>query len=191
MLTETREGIRQYLTILSDGKFHKSVPEGTEGAVIREYEDKAGVKQTKTELVFDSVTGKITDVSFEDSDYGKNLKIELDGDGIISVGTSSSFGEDLMKKLPNIKLEQEVKLVPYSFTTGSKNKKGVTVYQNEEKVENFYYNGATKENINGIPVAEGDTTIFDSDDWKMHFMKIRKFLILEVEKLIESNFNGL
>lgn len=190
MKTEKFEGGKKYVSILSDGKFHQSVPEGTEGAVTRTYEDKDKVEHTKTELVFDSVSGMITKISFEDGEFGKNLLIEIDGDGIVQLNTASNFGEDLMKKIPNINLKEEVKLVPFSFEDNGKSKKGVTVYQNEVKIDSHYYDLEKKISCNGIPETEGDTKKFDSDDWKMHFMRVRKFLIGEVEKIIKDNFGG-
>lgn len=183
MQTVTNENNKKFLTVLADGKFHQSVPEGTEGAIVRTYEDKDGVEKTKTELVFDEVIGKITKMSFEDGDFGKNLQLEIDADGVISLSTASNFGEDMMKKLPAIDLSKEVKLVPYSFEDGGKSKKGITVYQDDVKIDSYYWDKMEKKSINGIPEPEGDTSKFDSDDWKMHFMVVRKFLIKEVENL--------
>lgn len=181
--TNNNTGVRKFITVLADGKFHQSVPEGTEGAVIRKYKDKDDVEHSKTELVFDEVSGIITHISFKEGDYGKSLEVQLDGDGVISVSTLSNFGEDLMKKLPALDLTKPVRLVPYAFADDKgKNRRGTTVYQDDQKVYSFY---STKDNQpqNGIPAPEGDVEGFDSDDWKMHFMKVRKFLVGEVEKL--------
>jgi hypothetical protein len=180
---------RKYITILADGKFHQTVEDGTPGSVVREYEDKERNMKQKIELVHDSVTGKITKVSFEDGEYGKSLQIELDNEGIISAGTTSNFGVDLMKKLPAIDLSKEVKLAPYSFNDDKdKNRKGVTVYQDGEKVESFYWDSENKKSINGLPEPEGDTKGFDADDWKMHFMVVRKFLVKEIDALALKHF---
>ena len=183
-------GDKVFVTVLADGKFHQAVPEGTEGAVVRTYEDKNGEEKTKTELVFDTVKGMITKIEFVDGEFGKSMHVEIDNDGIISVGTASNFGEDLMKKLPAVDLSKEVTLTPYSFTPkGEENsKKGITVYQDGIKIQSHYYKADPENegkwlNINGIPETEGDTSGFDSDDWKMHFMVVRKFLIKEIEKL--------
>jgi hypothetical protein len=177
---------KKYISILSDGKFHQTVEDGTPGSIVREYEDKEGNMKQKVELVFDDVVGKITNVSFEEGEFGKNINIEIDNEGIISAGVATNFAEDLMKKIPAIDLAKEVKLVPYAFVTKEgKNKKGVTVYQDGEKVESAYYNADTKKATNGIPQPEGDTAKFDSDDWKMHFMKVRKFLIGKIEEQFE------
>lgn len=187
-LNNTETSGKKFLSILADGKFHQTVADGTEGAVVREYEDKDGKEQSKTELVFGEVEGLITEISFDESDYGKNLIIEIDGEGEIKIGTASNFGEDLLKKIPSIDKSKPVKLVPYSFTDDKgKTRKGVTVYQDDKKVENYYYDSVNKKAINGIPQAEGDTSKFDKDDWKMYFMKVRKFLINQVEGGKEDN----
>lgn len=184
---KNKGGNKKYLSVLSDGKFHQTVQEGTPNSIKREYEDKDGGKHTKIELVFDEISGKITDVSFEDGDFGKNLRVELDKEGIMSLGTSSNFGEDLMKKLVGMNPSLVYRFVPYAFTAeNGKMKKGMTVYQGETKIESFYWNPMTKQPTNGIPVPEGDTSTFDSDDWKMHFMKVRKFLIGEVSRVWEK-----
>lgn len=190
MEVKTHEDSKKYLSVLADGKFHQTVPEGTEGAVVRTYKDKDDVDQTKTELVYNEVSGKITKLAFEEGNFGENLQIEIDGDGVVSLGTASSFGEDIMKKLPAIDLSKPVKLVPYAFEDGGKSRKGVTVYQDEKKVESHYYDKDAKKSINGIPEPEGDVSTFKSDDWKLHFMLVRKFLVKEVNTIIANNFEN-
>lgn len=187
MNTGVNEAGKKYLTVLADGRFHQTVPAGTEGAVVRTYEDKEGVEQSKTELVFDFVSGVITGMKFRDGDFGTSLQIELDGDGVVDFNTASNFGEDLMKKIPSIDLSQPVKIVPYAFEDDKKKSvKGVTVYQNGEKVYSYYYDTEKKEVKNGLPQPEGDTKTFKSDDWKMYFMVVRKFLVGEVQKIIDG-----
>lgn len=190
MKESKNESVRQYLTILTDGKLHKDVPEGTEGEIKREVKDKQTgvVTGIKNELVFDEVSGIITNISFKEGKFGTNIQIEIDKDGVLSLGTASEYGEDIMKKIPNIDLSKEVKIVPYSFTAEGKSKKGVTIYQDGNKIGSFYFDPATKTGINGIPLTEGDTSKFTSDDWKLHFMLVRKFLVNQLEALITEKF---
>ena len=188
---------KKFITILSDGKFHQTVPEGTLGSVKRSYEDKEGVMQTKNELVFDEVIGKITAITFQDGGFGENLQLEIDGEGVISASTNSGFGEDLMKKIVGMDLALEYKFVPYSFSTDKgKNKKGVTIYLGDQKIDSFFYNPMTKETTNGFPVPDGDTKTYKSDDWKIYFLMVKKFLITEVKKLpqykvVDNTMDGL
>lgn len=189
MQTEQTTSGKRYLTILSDGKFHQEVPEGTEGAVVREYKKSTGQKGSKTELVFGSVSGKITGVSFFDGDFNKTLQIKLDNNGVVSVNTKSDFGTDLMRKLPNVDLSESVTLKPYSFEDDNgKLRRGVTVEQGGNKLSNYYFQDG--KSVNGMPEPDGDTSAFDADDWTHYFAQVRKFLIAQVEENIVSKFSN-
>lgn len=194
-----------FFSALADGKFHLTVPEGTEGAVKREYETSDGKKGEKWELVADFISGVINNLNVRDGDYGKQLFISFaneEGDEskppvVISLNISSNFAEDFMKKLPNINIEKKVKLVPYSFEDENGKKcRGITVYQDDKKIKGYYHEKKTVKKgkkeftrlvpIHGYPAPEGAEK-FDSDDWKIYFAQARKFLMGEVEK--HSLFN--
>src|SRR3990167_120063 len=64
-----------FLTILSDGKLHHTVPEGTANAVRRDYETSSGERGVKFELLAESIKGKIENLLFYEGDYGKQLQI--------------------------------------------------------------------------------------------------------------------
>jgi hypothetical protein len=182
---------KKYLTVLSDGKFHQSVPDGIPNSIVREYADRQGTKHSKTELVYGGVKGLITGITFKDGEYGMSIQISLGDKGIISLSTTSSFGEDFMKKLPNIDIEKPVRLVPYAFSADDKNKKGITVYQGEslnEKVGSYYWDIEKNETTNGIPKPVGDTAKFDKEDWKIYFLTVRKFLVTETQKYTSKVF---
>lgn len=170
----------------SDGTLRLTVPEGTEGALFREYETSDGKKGSKWELVFKSLSGKISNIQTHDGDYGMNLMLTLEYDGgedTISIGAATPFGEDFMKKLPNINLEEYVDFAPYAFEDEKgKTKKGVSIKQGDRKIQNFFYKPADKDgergvNINGYPNPTGDTSKYTKDDWKIYFMQARKFLL--------------
>lgn len=188
---------RSFINILgSDGTIRKVVPEGTPNSVIREYETSDGKAGTKTELIFKEISGFITDMELFDGDYGVNLIIELavsedkETKEYLSLGTASSFGEDFMKKLPNLKLDEIVTLVPYAFEDEKgKNKKGISILQNGVKIQNFFYDAEKKENINGFPVPQGDTAKYSKDKWKAYFLDARIFLTeYAKENFIEKVF---
>lgn len=170
----------------SDGTLRLSVPEGTEGAVYREYETSDGKKGSKWELIFKSLCGRITNLQMFDGDYGKNLLVTLTytgGEDTISFNTTTPFGEDFMKKLPNINLDEFVTIAPYNFTDDNgKVRKGVTVTQGDVKLSNYFYNPEEKKNLHGYPEPEGDTSRYDKDDWKIYFTQCRKFLVKNVEE---------
>lgn len=192
MLINTKQD-NKFVTILSDGTLRLPVPEYTEGSVRREYETSDGKTGVKHELVFTEISGYITKVEFKEGDFGKLLQVTMSEEGeddvIVSIQTGSNFGEDLMKKLPAIDTQKKVRLVPYAFTDeNGKSKKGLTVYQDEQKVQNFFQEGEgdKRKMLHGFPeipkVAKGKT--ISSDEWKMYFMQCRIFLI----NYIEENF---
>lgn len=182
-----------FLQILgSTGDFRQTVDKETPGAKLREYETSDGKKGSKYELSFDMVDGMISKVAFHDGDYGKNLLITMDfeddSDGVtIAVGCSTPFGEDFMKKLPNIDFSKRIDITPYSIEDGDKVKKGVSLKQDGEKIKNFFYDG--EKDINGYPQAEeGAVEKYDKDDWKIHFTMCRKFLVKYAEENIIPKF---
>lgn len=183
-----------FANVLADGKIHVTVPEGTEGAIVRKYKTTDGLEGSKTELVYSELIGKITKINFFEGNFGRQLQVTVeDGDQepvVLCLGTSSNYGEDMMKKLINVDLEKKVKIVPYSFTDGGKSKKGITIWQKNEadeavKIENYFYDPINKVNINGYPEPKKLKKPLSKDQWKLYFGEVREFL---VEKITE-HFN--
>lgn len=183
---------RTFASILADGKIHVAVPDGTPGSVVRVFKNsQTGLEGKKTEMVYTEVIGKITKVSFYEGDYGKQLQLTVQGkEGekptVLSLGTSSNYGEDMMKKLPNIDLEKYIKIVPYSFVDEKgKSKKGITVWQKSdetgknEKVKNYFYDEEKKKNLHGFPVPKKlkNDKPLSTDQWKLYFGECREFLV--------------
>lgn len=181
-----------YVSVLSDGSMRVSVPEGTDGAVRRDYETSDGKKGTKYELVYTQLTGIITGIQFRDGDFGKQLQVTVtDGDEtpiVLSLNTSSNFAEDLLKKIPAIDMTKPVKLAPFSFEDDNgKLRKGMTVVQDEKKVQNFFYDFHEKKNLHGYPdpvfkkTKTGEVKPFSKEEWKIYFAQCRVFLIEYIE----------
>lgn len=176
-----------YLSIIS-GEFRQKSTEDNPDAVKREYEDKDGNPKVKYEIPYSSVDGILTGVKFRDSDFGEQAEITIEDAGEviqISVGTDSRFFSDLAKKLPNIDLSKVVELTPYEMETDNgKTRRGITVRQDGEKIQSAYWDADKKKAKGGIPVATAEERAeFDGDDWKMHFIKEKKFLKKKVEKM--------
>lgn len=177
----------------SDGTLRLTVDEGTEGAKLRTYETSDGKQGSKWELIFKSLTGKITNLQIYEGDYGTNLMVTLSYDGgsdTVSINTNTPFGEDFMKKLPNINLDEYITLAPYSFVdekTG-KPKKGITVTQGDVKLKDFFTDSEDyKKKLHGFPMPKGNTNKYTKDKWKLYFAEARIFLIEYVtEKFIPA-----
>lgn len=167
---------KEFVSIIG-GKFRKQVEEGTPESIKREYEKSDGSKGVKYELVFHSVEGIISDISFVDTDFGKVCHIGIDG-VTVSTGTDGRYFADIVKRLAGADLSKPVTLKPYDFEADGKKLTGVSVQQGGEKLKNFFYDG--KKNLHGFPVMEDENP--DSDDWKIYFTKVKKFLVKYVEE---------
>jgi hypothetical protein len=168
-----------YLSII-DGTLRRTVPEGTMGAIRREYETSDKKKGVKWELVYGSLTGKLTDVQFRSGDYGKQLSICIKDkeNYYVSMPYKSRYAIDLMKKLPNIDLSKDIEIIPFDFKNEKdKTVKGITVMQDGEKIQNHFWNEVEKkENLHEFPQVEKDYQEMDSDDWQIYFTNVAKFL---------------
>lgn len=190
---ETPREQKVYLQVIADGSIRKVVPEGTPGAVKREYEDRETKEvKHKFELVYSAINGIIGKVTINKGKYGDQLIIPItDGDETftLALSTSQNYGEDFMKKMPNINFEKPVRLAPFSFTSDQgKIIRGIDVRQdwnphepvtadNGNKIPSNYFDPMAKRNINGYPDPEGNTRDFSTDDWKIYFAIARKFLV--------------
>ena len=125
-----------------------------------------------------------------ESDYGKTINITLDenADGvspIVQLNTGTVYGEDFLKKLPNIDLTREVRLAPFAFTDQEgREVRGISVTQGEEKIKNYFYDPEAKTPINGYPIPDGDTDAYGKEDWKIYFLQARKFLIAYAQEQV-------
>lgn len=126
-----------------EGKIRKKVPEGTEGAVERKNKNDVIVH----ELCFDKMTGIITDINVEDSDYGQNIRVQLNDGDVLSLPLEGRQGGVFMKVLPNIKEGKEVE-----FNVWTDKETGKTAFAIKQDGENIKW-AFTKENPNGLPEA--------------------------------------
>ena len=142
------------------------------------------------EVARTALGGNITNIYFEPSEYGEQLKIELDANEagqvpILGFGVESKDGRDLMKKLPALDLSKEVKFVPYQFVDEDDKRSGVTLYQSEngefdKKIANHFWNEEKKEFINGFPTIDWDNaTEKERKIWKIERDTFLKTYLLE------------
>lgn len=169
-----------FLSVIQ-GKIRKTVDKDTPYAVKREYDDKEGNKKEKYEIVYDSIDGYITGMSFDDTEFGKVFKIVIDG-ATVSITTNSKYFTSIAKVIPNVDFSEPVMLRPYDFKPSDRDKNlvGISLKQDNEKVSNYFWDG--KKAINGIPVPDANAKeTYDLDDWKIYFTQEKKFLIKYIE----------
>lgn len=177
---------KRFLTVLADGKFHERVDEDTEGAKLRVIEGKDGEEDREVyELTYPGITAMIKKIKFFEGDYGTNIQIDMedeeDNQFCVSLQCASNYGERFMEVLPNLDLNKEVELVPYSFKPRGQEQKvrGLTVKQDDEKIESAF---AIKEGdewevlIKGYPMPDPKKK-YNSEKWKTFFSSRREWVM--------------
>lgn len=108
---------------------------------------------TVYEQLYDFIQGKIIKAELKTHDeYGDSIILTLASGGQkanLQIKFDSAYGRSLLYKIPNINLEEEIKITPYSFVDkeSGKTRLGLTIYDPLEKVPNYY----TKDDPNGMP----------------------------------------
>lgn len=190
MFVKNKKG--RYIVILGDGKFHETVSEGTPDAVLRRYETSDGKEGSKWEMVYDKIIGRIIEIDFHESDYGRNIQLRVegeDGEAIISVQTGNNFGSDIMKKLPNIDYSKNVTIEPYNFinNTNGKTVRGVTFWNGSDKATNYFWDTKKKETCKGFPKPPKEYADMGKNDWKIYFLQVDEFLTKFIQEKVIPN----
>jgi len=176
---EKQKGV--YLSILMDGKLHQTVTENTEGAIKREYETSSKEKGIKWEKIYPKVGGIIKSITFYKTDYGDQISIQLkDAEDVyfLNLNTTSRYASDVMKKLPNVNIDDYIIIAPFSFENdNNKNITGVSLYQGDKKIENYYYDVVNKKSCNGIPQTKKTWDKLTNTEQKKFWIDMEEFLV--------------
>lgn len=176
----------------------QKVNENTTNAVKRE--SKSGESWA---LEYDFIEGVIQKMYFkEDKQYGNSFEIIISD---VADMYQISFKEgdrttvDFLCKLPNIKLNENVKIIVYDFTSKEgKSVKGTSILQNEVKLLSYYSvkSEAGWNYLHGFPPSTG-VNFKDSDELKIYQISVNRFLRNEFinrftisEKEVSETENG-
>ncbi len=145
------EQIKNYFNI-SGGKivrsYGKNEPDNVPNCVSRI--NKNG--DTVYEVRNDFIEGKIekAEVVSHES-FGDSIKLTIEKNGVkglLSIKFDSAYGRYFLFKINSINLDEEVRIIPYSFQSKEGNNVvGLNVFQNGVKIKNEH----TRENPNGLP----------------------------------------
>ena len=196
-----------YLKII-DGSLKQAVKPGTMGAEERTWQagGKSGVAH---EISSPAAFGKITNIAFYDGEYEgkkfKTLNITLDEneDGktpVISASVGTKYAQDIMKKLPGINFDEEVRIRPYSYIPDGeeKNVVGVEITQRDrdgkftEKVDNHFIKKTVVDGIerwiptNGFPERTAPWSEQNDEEREIYKIQVRSFLIKSTEKIAQN-----
>ena len=169
---------------ISQGALRKKADEDDPKAIKREYTTKKGEKKVIWEIVCDGISGYIRDVELRDGDFGEQLMVYIDDvdNFALQMSWDSSEAMSFAEKLKGIDISKEVEIKPYYFTPKGRTKaiRGVSVYQDGNKLDNYFVkrdaDGRVVGHIEDFPTPDGDTDEYDTEDWKMYFMQQKKFL---------------
>jgi hypothetical protein len=142
---------KTYLSVMF-GKVVQKVSKDTEGAIPRE--NKKG--DTVYEKRYKTVSGHITGISTRThEEFGTDVLIQMvDGDEAyqIQIPSASGYGRAFLRRMMNIDYNEPVTLSPYGWTNDDgKEKWSMGIFQNDEKVEDFFWDSEKKKVINGLP----------------------------------------
>ena len=175
---------KPYLKIIG-GQIVQPAKKDEAGAVLREYELSNGTKGSKWEVPFLNWLGIIEGITFKDGEYGETCNIELD-DAILQLSVGGKYFKDIACKLPNADLTKPLLFHPYDMEIDGKKRTGVSLQQGGVKLQNYYYNPETKENLFGFPEVDQEKADRKKKTyWKLYFVEVDEFL---VDKLKELKF---
>ncbi len=141
---ENREG-GKYFTILG-GKF--CIRTDASNPEAKERTNKVG--KVVHEMFRDSFTGKLVNIRTKDSAYGKNWEFDFkDGSDVytLQLSYSNSYATNILKMLPNIDLDKEMKVQPSQKVEDGKTKSSLFISQDGVTLKHAY----TKDKPNGLP----------------------------------------
>lgn len=184
LINDRFEGV--YASINAEGIISVKVNEDTPGATLVEGEMKDGTKYSKWVKKYNKISGFVTDIKFFDGKFGEQINITIQDENeniILTTGLASNYSTDFMNKAPNIDFSKKVVLVPYSFEGDDKKKKrGITVYQEDNKIQSFFVDEKIREESN-FPKPKKENDKMKTKDWVFYFSEVADFL----KEYIENN----
>lgn len=180
------ESKKIYLSIIQ-GSLKQSVKEGTPNSERRDYELKDGTKGHKFELTYMEWYGRVRDLRLKDTKYGETLEVEFD-DAILTIPVASRYFDDFMMKIPTANLNQTLSVHPYDFEADDgKQKKGISIEQNGQKLKSYYWNDVDQKNCNGLPLPKANAKkTYKKSDWQLYFLTRTNFLKDSLPKIAET-----
>lgn len=192
-LIPKHESDATYLNIVA-GTLRQKVPEGTPKAKYREYNagtEKEPNMKSKWELHYDGLDNvRLTGISFEDGDYGEQMKLEFrwaDMKLIITVSKKTRFFSDFAVQIPSVDLNNPFTIKPFSFKNEKdKTVSGFTFIQNEQKIDRYayFYDKETKVSKNGLPDYMLEGADQSKDQQNMYYLQrdmfLKKFLLEQI-----------
>jgi hypothetical protein len=142
------------------------------------------------EKVWPSLTGTLIGITHEEhQEYGRSWRLHVqDGAELytLQIQEDSRYGNDLLKKIPLLKIGTPYTFTPYDFTPKGEDKKkvgfSITDETTGEKIQSYFHEFTKGKDgkwivkyLNGFP-DPGPTADFDKDDWKAFNIRATKVM---------------
>lgn len=156
-----------YLNVMA-GKLVQTVGPDTSGAVKRENKNKKIVY----EIHHDTLSGIITDVKIEDSNFGKRFNMTVNDNGqnfYVQIQLQSAYGRSFLMKMKEMNFDENIKIAPYNFEDKDKAGKmvsGITFTQGGDKLPNTWNRESEELPDMKQVVVSGKDTWDDTDRMK-------------------------
>ena len=201
---------KPYFRPVSDGKivrkitkeeYERRVADPKENVRAREWSTPKD-SGTAYEEVYDALTGRIVAVNIRDHEtYGRSIAITLrqnnGAEGVFTASTDSQYGMTLMERLPNINLEDAVRISAYVKESGESKRYTTFVTQGDTRVESFFKKWDDEEKkfvlSHGYPeVDEKDKKKFGDKYWSQrYFPECSVFLVEYIEANVAPKVNNM
>ena len=114
---------KTYMKIIG-GNIHIKCEPNEPGATIRVHEKQDGTKVEYVEKIYESWSGKIKAMRFNEGKFGTTLEIEF-SDGILQISKNSKYFNDTIGKLANADLSKSTVFAPVEYPNKKKPEKKV------------------------------------------------------------------
>lgn len=202
-IEKERDANKMFLKIV-EGSLRQKSYEGHPEARKRDW-TVGGESGTTWEISSPAAFGKIVDVTFYEGDSNgrkfTSLNIELDPNEegkspVITTGVETKYAQAFLKMLPNIPLDEEVRIRPYSYLKEGDeyNTVGMEILtrDNQDKftkrVEDFFYDWEKREEKHGYPKPPKSKDEMSSKDWKRYFEDANEYVINYTKENILPKF---
>jgi len=137
--------------------------------------------ETIRELIFGAITGDIIGLYYNDNGKYQNYSIVFGGSEAnksVSLIEDTSYANNALARFPNVDFSKPVKLKPYSITKDEKTRCGITVWQDDKKVDDYFVTSNEPGSYtysHGYPESP-DRKTATKTDWKKYFLDVAAFL---------------
>lgn len=201
---------KPYFRPVSDGKIVRKITKEEYERRVADPKDNVRAREWSTpkesgvayEETYDALSGRIVAVNIRDHEqYGRSIAITLRQDngaeGVFTVSTDSQYGMTLMERLPNVNIDEPVRISAYVKESGDKKRYTTFVTQGDTRVESFFKSWDDEKKTfvlsNGYPeVSEKDQKKFGDKYWSQrYFPECSVFLVEYIETNVAPKVNEM